>query len=97
MRAAQTNVASLRNNWLEIKSRTLDVDVLAVTEICLRPGEGENELLAQEHSFLRRARTDGMTRGGMLILVTEKYDEHQGRKPYAPNFYAVEVNITNGG
>lgn len=47
------NAASVGNKWPELKFRILDVDVVALTDVWLQPGEGDNGLTEQEYSFFR--------------------------------------------
>lgn len=48
MTAAYTGAASVANKWPELKFRTADADVVLVTGTWLRPGEGDNNLMARE-------------------------------------------------
>lgn len=69
MTVTHTNDASVCDKWSELRFRTLYVDLVVVTDTWLWPGEGANNLTAQDYSFFIMDRTDGRIDFGTLILV----------------------------
>lgn len=91
----RTNAASVRNKWPQSQSRTLDS--VAVTEIWLRPEEGNNNLMALDYSFFRMDRADGRIGGETASTVAANYEMQEGHKLHTPNIRGLEVNIETGG
>lgn len=58
----------------------MGVDVVAVTETWLRPGEGDNNLVARDYSIFRMNKVHGRIRGETLMLVTQKHQAQEGHK-----------------
>lgn len=46
---AYTNAASVGNKWPQLRFRTLEVDVVAFTEVSLWLRKGENNLIARDY------------------------------------------------
>lgn len=47
-----TNTANVGNKWPELRFRSLDVDMMVVTEAWLRPREVDNNLMTRGCSYL---------------------------------------------
>lgn len=66
--------------------KTLDVDIVAVTEVWLRPEEVDHDSMASGHPFFGMDRADGRMGSGTLMLVAEKYEAYEGHKLHTPTY-----------
>lgn len=70
---------------------------VAATETRLRPGDGDNNLMARNYPFFRMNRVDGRIGGWALKLVAHEYEEQEDLELQTPDLQALEVTTATGG